>query len=536
MNRPTMSLLAAGAALAVVTGIASLGSGADGSAAAGRTASAPVERSSLVCPPAAFGATSATTVYTAFTPPAEGAAGDRLPGSAALRPVAEHTPGSAREDDEESEDPEDQDTDEEDTEEEDTEDEEDTEEGQEEDPDHVVPLEELGSPVSVSTKDTGAPALAGTAEHRFAPGWNVQQTTLVPRGDGRGLLGTGCTAPDSEFWFAGASTVDSRHDYLHLTNPDDAATVVDIELYGPEGRLESLNDGEGITLPGESTVPVRLSTLTEEPETNLAVRVMARTGRIGAQVEATDEQLGTDWLDPAAAPSAHEGPLVLPGIPADAETVRLVALAPGDEDVNLAIGLAGPGGTITPAGNESLYLQAGILHSVDLGDLTLGEAGSLVLTPPVDAGPVPLVAGLRVTRGQGDEQEMAFIPATAPVEERAGVTGNTVKGTELFLTAPDEAAEVRVTVSAGTEGGQEVTGTYTVEARTTLALSPELDDDTEGLYALTVERTGGGVLHAARMLSRTRDDVPMFTIQTLPDDRSAVTVPETGQDFSLLVR
>ena len=55
------------------------------------------------------------------------------------------------------------------------------------------------------------------------------------RGQRRGLLGVSCTAPDTDFWFPGASTAKDRTDYVHLTNPDDSAAVADIELYGPEG-------------------------------------------------------------------------------------------------------------------------------------------------------------------------------------------------------------------------------------------------------------------------------------------------------------
>ncbi len=78
-----------------------------------------------------------------------------------------------------------------------------------------------------------------------------------------------CSAPDTDFWFPGASTAGSRSDYIHLTNPDDSAAVVDLELYGENGAIKS-RCGRGH--PGaepHSSVPVLLSTLTDKPQTEL---------------------------------------------------------------------------------------------------------------------------------------------------------------------------------------------------------------------------------------------------------------------------
>ncbi|WP_369267369.1 DUF5719 family protein [Streptomyces harbinensis] len=514
MNRTTISLLATVTALVAVTGVASLGSGEQSTAPAGQARDMPVERTALTCP-RPTGAELATTEYTAYTPGGDGngdgangqEAGEE--GHAYLLPAPEYVAGFGTGDEDE-----------------------DSDEDADQDPEPLVALQEPGVPVSASVDTYGAPALTGTAEQRLAPGWTVQQTTSVRSGAGQGLLGTSCQTPDSEFWFAGASTAEARNDYVHLTNPDAGPTVVDIQLYGPEGRLESELGGEGVTVPGGTSVAVRLSTLTDEPLADLAVQVTARTGRIGAQIEASDAQLGVDWLTPV---SATTGPLVLPGIPADARTLRLVAYAPGDEDVALDVSLSGPTGSFTPAGNESITLRSRTLTAIDLEDLTQGEPGSLILTPATGSGAGAVVVGLRVTQGEDDEREMAFIPATAPIEQRASVAGNTAKGTTLSLVAPEEAVEVRVTLSGGSNGGEvPEPETYTVEARSTLAIAPELPDGTKGRYAITVERLDGGTLYASRTLVKKEDDMVTFTVQTLPDDRSRVSVPQTGEDLSVL--
>ncbi|MBG0854802.1 hypothetical protein I2W78_23880 [Streptomyces spinoverrucosus] len=484
MNRTTLSLIAGVGALAAVTGFAALSAPeATGTDTAKAAAQLPVERTSLACP-APSTSDLAETTYASFTPVTEGTGSD---GKGELRSAGGGKAGKP-----------------------------------------VLEPKEPGAPASGESSGSDTPALIGTAEGKFAPGWTVQETTEVAAGAGRGLLGVNCSAPDTDFWFPGASTADGRTDYVHLTNPDDSAAVVDIELYGKDGALES-TVGEGITVAPRSSEPILLSTLTDAKETDLTVHVNVRSGRVGAAVQALDDKVGGDWLSAAADPA---GSLVMPGIPKDATAVRLVAFTPGDADADLKVRLASPTGLITPAGHETLHVKSGSTTAVDLGDVTRGEAGSLVLTP-TDQG-VPVVAAVQVVRGKGDDQETAFIPAARAVGTRATSAGNTVKGVTLSLAAPGESAQVKVTASAGTEGGTTVSKTYSVKSGTTQDVEVPVPSGLKGTYALTVERVSGGLVYASRTLTAPQGDVPAFTVQTLPDDRGMVAVPEAEQDLSVL--
>ncbi len=494
MNRTTLSLIAGTAALAAVTGFAVLTTpDAAGTDTAEAAAVLPVERTSLLCPAPSL-SDLADTSYTSFTPVTKGTESD---GKAELKSAAEQSAD-------------------------------DRSEGKKKAGKPVLTPKEPGTPVTGDTSGGDAPALVGTAEGKFAPGWTVQETTEVAAGSGRGLQGVNCTAPDTEFWFPGASTAADRTDYVHLTNPDDSAAVVDIELYGKDGALESAV-GEGITVQPHSSEPVLLSTLTDEKQENLTVHVNVRSGRVGAAVQALDDKLGGDWL---AASTDPTGSLVLPGIPKDATAVRLVAFTPGDSDADLKVRLSSPSGQITPAGNETLHVKAGMTSAVDLGDLTRGEAGSLILTPTDRS--VPVVAALRVVRGKGEKQETAFIPATRPVGTRATAADNSAKGTTLAVVAPGRTAQVKVTASAGSDGGTAVSKTYTIKAGTTQNIEAPAPSGGKGTYALTIEPVSGGPVYASRTLTATEDGVPGFTIQTLPDDRGTVAVPEADQDLSVL--
>ncbi|MEU3184254.1 DUF5719 family protein [Streptomyces sp. NPDC006923] len=526
MNRTTLSLLAAVTALAAVTGFAALTApGATDTASAQAPVRLPVERSSLLCPAPSVSEIAETT-YTSFTP--GGTGGGAATGTAELREstvtLADPSGADADADKAGSAD-----------------DKKDDRAGEKDDPKKdddtdaardkaFIALKEPGKPVAAEASGAEAPALVGVATGRFAPGWTTQQTTTVGAGGARGLLGMACTAPDTDFWFPGADTEKTRQDYVHLTNPDDTAAVADIELYGKDGPLKA-EVGEGITVPPRSSVPVLLSTLTTDAAADVTVHVTTRTGRVGAVVRAADETAGSDWLAASADPA---GRVVLPGIPADATDVRVVAFAPGDDDADLQVRLAGADGTITPAGHETLHVKSRMTASLDLADVTKGQAGSLVLGPAEGERATPVVAALRVVRGKGDKQEIAFIPATGPIASRASAADNRAKGATLSLTAPDAAAKVKVTASAGTEGGEQVVKTYTVKAGTTLAVTPPVPSGLKGSYALTVEPESGGPVYAARTLALPEDGVQMFTVQTLPDDRGTVSVPKAKEDLSIL--
>ncbi|MFE9257106.1 DUF5719 family protein [Streptomyces sp. NPDC006879] len=501
MNRAPLSLAAGIAALAVTAGLATFTKpAAPDAAAAGAAARLPVERSTLLCP-APSGSDLAETAYTSITPlGGDGAKGKPRAGRATLLPAPDGSTGEPQKSKTKAA------------------------------PKAVVTLTEPGKPAAGTATGAEAPALVGAAEGGLAPGWAAQQTTVISAGTTRGVLGISCTPPDTEFWFPGTSTAKSRQDYLHITNPDDSPAVVDVELYGPEGVIKS-ESGEGIPVPAMSSVPVLLSTLTSSPVADLTVHVSTRSGRVGAAVQAREEGVGADWLPASATPSNS---LVLPGIPADATSVRLIAFAPGETDADLTLKLAGPSSSFTPAEAEDLHIKAGMTATADLKDVTRGEAGSLLLTPTNPRQPTPVVAALRITRGSGAKQELAFVPAASPVGERATAADNRSAGSTLSLTATRADSTVRVTASAGTGGGTAVSKTYTIKAGTTQAVEPPVPSGLKGAYALTVETTGGGPVYAARTLEVPTEGIPMFTVQTLLDDRGTVTVPKAVEELSVL--
>ncbi|MER6365633.1 DUF5719 family protein [Kitasatospora sp. NPDC001527] len=521
--KTTQSLLAAAVVLAAVFGIAELRPPATPAATDRATATtAQVERSTAVCPQPIQGLTGSTTL-TAYTPPGAGegaggvgwlsdaaapaaapatAAPSAAPAATGGAPAAPTAAPAADKDTAPS--------------------------------DARLTLAKPGTPVSApaANGDT-APGTGAVATGALAPGFTVTQTTTVTEQRGLGLSGITCTPSGTGFWFVGASTAEGRNDYISLVNTEASAAVVDLKLYGDKGLIEN-DAANGITIAPGSSQSVLLPTLSKGQVADLAVHVVARTGRVGAALHAADGNKGADWVPASADPAPVQ---VMPGLPADTAAARLVVWAPPEDDADLKIELSGKNGWFTPAGNESIHVKAGMVAAVDLGKVTRDEVAGLRVSPSDDKHPTPVVAGLRIDRAANGKSDAAWLAGTVPVGARATVADNRGGGAStLFLTSTGEAATVKVTASAGTGGGTPATQEVQLPAGGTVALPAPEPAGLNGSYALTVETVSGGPVAAARMLAITTKDVPMFTVQALRDDRSSVRVPQASQDPGVVLR
>ncbi|MDH6124076.1 DUF5719 family protein [Kitasatospora sp. GP82] len=511
--RTGISLLAAAAVLAAAFGIAELRPPLAPAATGGGGSSttAQVERTSLVCPQPFQGVTGSTDL-TMFTP-AGGSAGSASGGSATVTDVgsqsgtpsaapsgdpsaspsaaASGAPGGAR-----------------------------------------LSLGKVGVPVTgnAATGDTppGTTAVAGGA---YAPGFTVSQTTTVTDSRTAGLSGIGCAPAGTGFWFAGASTLSSRTDYVNLVNADSTPAVVDLKFYGDKGPIE-VDAATGLTVAANSTQSLRVASLVKDQVKDLAVQVVARSGRVAAALHTIDEAKGADYVPASADPAATQ---VLPGLPADAPSAHLVVVAPGDDDADLKIQISGKNGWFTPAGHETIHIKAGMVNIADLNQITRGEVGALRLSPSDPAHPTPVVAALRIDRTQNGKSDYAWISGSNPVGKRASIADNRAGASTVYLTSTGDAATVRLTSSAGSAGGTPVTKEVQIAAGATVGLPAPEPGGLNGVFGLTVETVSGGPVVAARMLAVNTKDIPMFTIQALSDDHSTVQVPHADQDPAVLI-
>ncbi|WP_405017696.1 DUF5719 family protein [Kitasatospora sp. NBC_00070] len=514
-SRTGSSLLAGAVVLGVVFGIAELRPPVDpAGAVTGSATSTQVERTVKVCPQPVQGLTG-TTQLSLFTPPGGSATGgygallDVAPRNpaAAPPPAAPASPSAAPS----------------------------TNPADTAPSDARVALAKVGTPVAgpALNGDT-APGTIATGTGGYAPGFAVGQTTTVTDQQGLGLSGIDCTPSDTSFWFSGASTAGDRVDYVSLVNAESTGAVVDLKFYGDKGPIE-VEAADGLTLAPGTSQALRLPSLIKDQK-DLAIHVVARSGRVGAGLHAADGNKGADWVPASAAPAATQ---VIPGLMiGEGNAARLVVAAPGDDDADLKVQVSGKNGWFTPAGFETVHVKAGMVTAVDLDKITRGEPGALRLSPSDPAHPTPIVATVRVDRTQNGKSDAAWLTGATPITKRGSLADNRGGGAStVFLTATGEAAtKVRVTSSAGSAGGTPTSKDVDIPPGATVSLPAPDPAGLNGTFGLTVETVAGGPVAAARMLLLPLKDVPMFTIQSIRDDHSTVSVPHADPDPAVLLR
>jgi len=372
--------------------------------------------------------------------------------------------------------------------------------------------------VSGSSAGTSG-ALVAAGSGRLAPGLTVEETSSTSGG----LSGTPCTAPGTDFWFAGASADSTRADTLQLTDVESEPAAVSVALLGPDGEADDAAAADITVQPG-STTSVRVASLVTKgvSGSDLALHVTVNNGRVAAALHADAGSAGADWL-----PATTAGDSVLvPGLPGDTSDARLVVAVPGSADADLKVQLASQTGWITPAGHETVHVSGGTAEAFDLGKVTHGEPAALRLSPSGASGAVPIVAGIQITRSTRHGQDESWLAGSAPVGPRATAAGSTGSDSTLLLTAAGPAASVTVT-SFGPHGSP-ASKTVRIASGVTTAVPVPQPSGVSGPFAVTVTPSAGSAstVYAARMIARSA----LFTIDELPSDRSTVQVPDTVPD------
>ena len=384
----------------------------------------------------------------------------------------------------------------------------------------------------LATAGQGPLVARGTAGS--APGMAAGMLTRSTADAVRGLAGTVCAVPGTDFWFVGSGAVVGQRGRVYLTNPEAAPAVVDVTLYGPDGPIDA-PAGRGVPVEAGKQV-VRLLDALAPGVTRFAVHVHARSGRIAAAVR--DQQVdgltprGADWLPPAAAQARRQ---VLPGVAAGAGERLLQVVAPGDSDAIVKVKLVTESGSFAPSGLDVLEVPAGSVAQVDLAPATGAAAAAVTLEADV-----PVTAGVvsRATGSTGQLTDVAYTAAVLPLlPATPGVVTDARSGTgvtsSLLLTAPDAAATVRLAPLPPATGS-------TSEVRVPAGSQVVVDLKTVSTavaFALTVTPLpGSGPVLAARSVAEAEAAGPMLTTEPVEPGRYTVVVPRVVADLSAGLR
>jgi len=269
-----------------------------------------------------------------------------------------------------------------------------------------------------STPPVGAVrGLAMVSTGPLAPGAALTQTSRATKGTFAALAEVACTPPGTDFWFAGLSEDIGQHAAVVLTNSDDAASTVEVNVFDESGQVGS-GGSQTVTVGARSQFTLDLDKLAPGSKV-VAVQVHVTTGRIAAaarQIGTSGENSqGWDWLAPTSAPARA---VTIPGVVAGAASVSLSLMVPGTDTGTATIEVLGPDGAVRPAGKDTVTLAPGQTHTIDLTGVFDRKASAVRVTSDVD-----VVAGGRQSAGAGRITRRSVRPARGARRVRPGAMG-----------------------------------------------------------------------------------------------------------------
>lgn len=397
-------------------------------------------------------------------------------------------------------------------------------------------LSAVGSLVTPVPAGGGGPSVA-TAAQALAPGFTASMTTRSTADDLRGLSGTACVAPGTDFWFVGSGAVVGQRGRVYLTNTEPVPAVVDITLYGPTGPVEAPS-GRGVTVAAGAQKVLKLDALAPDVS-RFGIHVQVRQGRIAAAVR--DQQVsgltprGADWVPVAAAPSRR---LVLPGVAAGAGERRLHIVVPGDTDAIVRVRLMGPSGAFVPTGLDVVEARAGRVTELDLEPYAQAAPVALQLTSDH-----PVTGGLlyRVDGPNGTLSDFAYTaaapglttsaPGVVPLLRGSGAGPNL--RSKLLLAAPGAAVKVLIDILPP---ATDTTRSVQVPAGSQVTVDAA-DLSTAADFAVSVRPApGSGQVMASSEISETDPGGALVTASVVVPSRYAVRVPTVVGDLSTGLR
>lgn len=324
-----------------------------------------------------------------------------------------------------------------------------------------------GVATAVPAADEAAVAVRGQGS--LAPGLGAFAGTTAARDVGGGLTVAACPEADRSWRFVGAGATAEHASTVVLTNPDPTQAIVDINIVGPDGPLETVGTS-GLVIPAGDTVAVDLTDVVAG-RNDLAVDVEASQGRVVANVldRWSDGQApaGTEWLPAAVAP-AREVTLLEAGSGTGERT--LLVTNPGSRSVLVSATVTDADGTFVPQDVRPLELAPASVATVDL-PRALGS-GALTLRL---SSPGPITATLRTTTtttAAGPDRDVAYAAASLPL---SGPAAAPLAGgaTRLALTGLDLQANSAAVVETYGPGGKLLASDLVhVPAGTTRTVNP----------------------------------------------------------------
>jgi hypothetical protein len=345
-----------------------------------------------------------------------------------------------------------------------------------------------GSSPGVSTKAARG-GVQVEATGAMAQGLEVEQT-----GPG-GLVTAQCGAPGTSFWFVGPGQASAGTIDLYLANTGSQAADAQVSVISDITKGPPLLGGadNGITVPPHSMVVQSLGQLLQSSKV-IALNVTTSVGQVVAAVrESKSANADGNWLPATEPPALH---LVIPGMSAVAGSRNLYIAVPGTSPAQVKITAVTGKGSYQPTGGTGIDLLGGSAISIPLSSLG-GVPGAVSISSSVP------VAAVLMESGGPAATPGALAVSAGPVVEQGVVADNAAGKTELVLSAPQQAATVRITTATATVAATGQSGrVIQIGAGSSVVVPvapPTGSKATE--FSVIVTPLSGGPVYAGRVIS-----------------------------------
>lgn len=287
-----------------------------------------------------------------------------------------------------------------------------------------------------SAEVTGLPANAthavAVALGGLAPGSLVARSSIDNSGEGRGLASAECAPPSSDVWLVGGGSLAGQRDRVVLVNPTDSDAVVDLDVYGPDGKIEATGT-ESIAVKPKGRTEVRLDALVSDVAA-LAVRARTRVGLVSAFiVDDRMEELiprGTEIISDAGSPKRQS---LVAGIPGGTGKRQLLLFAPA-RGATVHVRALTADGPVELANDGNVKVRRGRVITVDLSKDLADKPASLEITSDVA---FLATASMQTQEGAGATEARASAISAAEAEL------SKAKGVEARAWATQKISEVK---------------------------------------------------------------------------------------------
>jgi hypothetical protein len=386
----------------------------------------------------------------------------------------------------------------------------------------------------IHSRPKAAPAIALVASGSIAASLSADQVGLTSTTRYRGLLGVGCSAPATDWWFTGADGRVGFTDALIIANPAATAAEVSVSLWGQKGPVRTPTV-ESLRLPAKTTLRFPIASLA--PDTaSITVHVHASSGAVtAALIHRRFSGLlpdGADFMPATAAPARSA---VVAGFAPGSGQRRLVLADPGSLAATVNVKLVTRSGSFAPSGENQIVVHPGHTRVVDLDRALANTTGAVELSSDQ-----PIVAeGLSVTPDRPHRPDLMWLAATPALVGSAGIAnGREPDGGHclLLLSAPKGAAQVRVSTPAGRSTVIPVPAGRSVAVDITATIHPAAGQPGGGTWPFVVTALGSAPVYGVRVLQFTGAHGSLITAEPLIAFPQPIVLPAVQPDPRIATR